>query len=83
MADTVSSTYKLHIGFENSEGKIKYPVIIPNPKSSLTETQIQTAAQRFLDDKIILDDSLTNATDTYVSVATAFSERKTITDLDI
>lgn len=83
MADTITSTYNLYIGFTNSENKVKYPVVLPNPKNNLTDQSeaLREAAEALLTNRIILDD--TTESDTFLEVTTAYTERKGVTKLEI
>lgn len=81
MADTITATDNLYIGFENSEGKIKYPVVIPNPKNEIYASDIKETAQNLITNRIILDS--TTESDTFVDVSTAYTERKVVTKLEI
>lgn len=88
MADTVTTTKTLAIGFEyvdSETAKTKTAYLkIPNFKTSLTETQIKNAAQNLISgENPILKDPQDKNFDTATAIATAYTETVETTELDL
>lgn len=87
MADSISSSSELAVGLDytkDEEGVLKNRTVflkIPNPKSNLTESQIKTAMNTFINQQIILDpDGKAFST---TSVGTAYTQNETKIDIDL
>lgn len=87
MADSISSSSELAVGLDytkDEEGVLKNRTVflkIPNPKSNLTESQIKTAMNTFINQQIILDpDGKAFST---TSIGTAYTQNETKIDIDL
>ena len=81
MADTVTATSSLYIGFKNSLAKITY-IKLSNPKNNLSEDEVMTAAEALIDsgsDSILIDS--TTDGETFSEVETAYTESKKVIKL--
>ena len=76
--DTVRASHELKIGFNTDRNTIEY-ITLQNPKRNLTETSVRSAAQYLLDNSIFFD----KESQSYTSVATAYTEEKSTTTLDL
>lgn len=76
--DTVRASYELKIGFKTERNTVEY-IALQNPKSNLTEASVRSAAQFLLDHSIFFD----KESQSYTSVATAYTEEKSTTTLDL
>ena len=87
MADTVTTARVLGIGidwYDTSTEKERTTYIkVPNPKNSLTEEQVRTAAGALITNGILLNDNGGSlGTDTTI-VSTAYTEDQEVIDIDI
>lgn len=88
MADKITETYTLGIGFqwhdrEKDADKITY-MKLPNPMSGLTKQQIVSAAQTLLTgEEPILRDAYGDELDSATAVYTAYTESVRQTEFDI
>ncbi len=87
MADSITSSSELAIGLdytitENEQTKNRTTYLkVPNPKTNLTESEIKTAMNTFINQQIILDpDGKAFST---TSVGTAYTQNETKIDIDL
>lgn len=80
MADSLTSDSYLSIGLEyldHETNKNKTLAIkVPNPKANITETQIRTAMDTFINQQIILSPEGDSFSTTSVSTASTVTEQK-------
>lgn len=89
MADTIKSSNDLSIGLdymeENAETGITSAKTIylkvPNPKVNLTENEIRTATQTFIEQNIIKDPTGTPFSAS--AIGTAYTTKETKIDIDL
>lgn len=87
MADTVTQTRILGVGidwYDTEEDKNKTTYLkIPNPKNSLTESEIKTTVGTLLTNRI-LNDAKGNALETETTIiSTAYTEEQEVIEVDI
>ena len=87
MADSITSSAELSVGLdytitegEQTKNRTTY-LKIPNPKANLTESEIKTAMNTFINQQIILDPEGQAFSTT--SVGTAYTQYDTKIDIDL
>lgn len=84
MADSIKSSFELSVGLDylTDDAKEKTVFIkLPNPKTTLTESEIRTAVGTFINSQIVFDPA-GNAFSTS-SIATAYTTAEEKIDIDI
>ena len=87
MADSITSSSELAVGLDytiTEDGQTKERTTylkVPNPKANLTESQIKTAMNTFINQQIILDPDGKPFSET--SIGTAYTQNETKIDIDL
>lgn len=84
MADSITSGSTLNIGLEyDDEGTTKTIYIkLPNPKDNLTESEIRTQTNAFINEQVVLDPNGNPFSTSSVATAYTLAETKYKIDLE-
>ena len=84
MADTIKSSNDLSVGLEYTDTDNKTKTIylkVPNPRSNITESEIRTAMNTFINQQIVKDPEGQAFSTTSVSTAYTVNEQKVSLDV--